>query len=62
MAEKERIRWRVLSHQTSVMQAYVEAATQEEAEAAAKELTSIAWDFKDVVGETTIMSVEPVEE
>lgn len=62
MAEKERVRWRVLSHQTNVMCAYVEAATEEEARAAAKELIGVAWDFEDVVGEATITSVEPVEE
>jgi hypothetical protein len=60
--EQERVRWRVLSHQTSVMRAYVEASTKEEAEALAREIGDGYWDFDDVVGETTITSVEPVEE
>lgn len=60
--EKERVRWRVLGHQMSQMQAYVEASTKEEAEATAKILTPSAWDFDDVLGDTTVVSVEPVED
>jgi hypothetical protein len=62
MAEKERVRWRVLGHQKQQVQAYVEASTKEEAEAAAKDLIGVAWDFEDMLGDTVVMSVEPADE